>query len=279
MKRRHPVLEAIALALGLSAPAHAQLQPDVLQLYGGLYAVDCARPESPRLRVERDALHVEQGNSRLSARQDLVAIHAYFGQSAPPDFLVALDAQVGPQMNLTFLVYRDRRGQYARLDGHPTVLAKLGALAQSPFRACSATVNEREADLARQEQEARRVARTPQPASRATHPSELVRDRDFMAAWRRALGPLSREAWLARLDGPAPEITHETLAGQRWLVAAFCKPHDCGDHNAVLIYDAATPQVHGLVHRAGAATLVGQPAPALVPELQRLWRHQWRPSR
>lgn len=279
MKPRQPGLGAIALALGLLPAAQAQLLPDVLQFYGGLYAVDCARPESPRLHVERDALHVEQGDRRLSARQDLTAIHAYFGQSTPPDFLVALHAQVRPQINLTVLVYRDRRGQYARLEGHPTVLANLGALAQGTFRACSTAVNEREAALARQQQEARRVARTPQPASRASHPSELVRDRRFMTAWSRTLGSLARETWLARVDGPAPEITHETLAGRRWLVAAFCKPHDCGDHNAVLLYDAATTQVHGLVYRAGTETLIGQPEPALAAELQRLWRQQWRQGR
>jgi len=126
MDPRRIVCWALAMGCGMAAPVHAQFNPDVLRLYGGIYATDCANPQSPRLRVEREALHVEQGDRWLSARQELMAIHSSFGQSAPPNFLVALDGQVRPQVGMTFLVFTSAQGVYATLDGHPMVLANLG---------------------------------------------------------------------------------------------------------------------------------------------------------
>jgi hypothetical protein len=261
------------------ARAQAGLSADVLQQYGGIYAVQCDNPKSPRLRVERQALHVEQGNRRLSARSGLMAMHAYFGQSAPPGFLVALEAQVQPQLPLTFLVFQDAQGQYVTLDGHPKVLTTLGALSRQRYQSCNAAANLRGASEARQEQQARAAAQTPMAASQASSPSDLVRDPQFRAAWLALLGPLSREAWLARMDGPAPDLKRERLAGQIWLLAAFCKPHDCGDNNAVVVYDEASGNVHALVHRSGVTRLVGVPPGHLGPELQRVWRREWRQGR
>jgi hypothetical protein len=255
------------LLLPGGARAQTDLSADVLQQYGGVYAVQCDNPKSPRLRVERQALHVEQGNRRLSARSGLMAMHSYFGQSAPPGFLVALEGQVQPQLPLTFLVYRDAQGQYVTLDGHPKVLTTLGALGRQRYQSCNAAANQRGASETRQEQQAQAAAQAPMAASQASSPSDLMRDPQF------------RTAWLARMDGPAPDIKREKLAGQTWLLAAFCKPHDCGDNNAVVVYDEASGNVHALVHRSGVTRLVGVPPGRLGPELQRVWHREWRQGR
>jgi hypothetical protein len=261
------------------ARAQDALDDEVMRLYGGTYAVQCGDPQSPRLRVERQALHVEQGNRRLTARQDITSSYSYFGQSAPPGFLVALEAQVQPQRLMTFLVYGDARGQYAALDGHPAVLSALGALSKQRYNSCDASANRRATESARQEQQAIAAAGGPVTASSATSPSELIRDPRFRTAWLVLLGPLSRESWLALMDGPAPALKRETLAGQTWLVAAFCKPHDCSDNNAIVVYNEAGGQVHALVHRAGITRLVGVPPGRLGAELQRVWRREWRQGR
>lgn len=281
---RTSIHRSIGIALTLlawTASNHAQtgLSADLLRLYGGVYAMDCARPDSPKLRVERQTLQVEQGDRRLAARGPLQAIHAYFGQSAPPGFLVALEGEVRSRHQITFLVYGDAKGQYVNLDGTPAVLANLGPLAKARFNHCDAAISKRAASVAKDEQQAREATRAPMTASRARSPSELVRDARFRTTWLNALGPLSREPWLALMNGPAPELRTEQLAGQDWLLAAFCKPHDCGEHNAVLVYDEASGQVHGLVHRAGRNSLVGAPPAKLSADLQRIWRREWRQGR
>ncbi len=267
------------LLWGGAAQAQGKLEADVLKLYGGVYATDCAQAQSPRLRVERAALMVEQGNRRLVA-QDVQAAFSYFGNSPPPGYLVVLMGQVRGQHSMMFVVYGDAQGQYIQIDADPPVMANLGpVLGKARYNSCDATANQRAADAARQDKQAAVAAKAPAAASQASHPSELVRDKRFKAAWIKALGPLSRERWLAGLEGPAPEIKREQLAGQTWLVAATCKPHDCEDNNAVLVYDDATGRVHGLVYRAGAAGLVGAPPGPLGAELQLIWRQVWRQGR
>lgn len=272
-------LAGCLLLWGGAAQAQGTLEADVLKLYGGIYATDCAQAQSPRLRVERAALVVEQGNRRLVA-QDVQAAYSYFGNSPPPGYLVVLMGQVRGQHSMLFVVHGDARGQYIQIDGDKPVMANLGpTLAKARYHRCDAVANQRAANMVQQEKQAAAAAKAPQAASQATHPSELVRDKRFKAAWIKALGPLAGERWLAGLEGPAPEIKREELAGQTWLVAATCKPHDCGDNNAVLVYDEATGRVHGLVVRAGAAGLVGAPPGPLGAELQRIWRREWRQGR
>lgn len=267
------------LLWGGAAQAQGTLEADVLKLYGGVYATDCAQAQSPRLRVERAALMVEQGKRRLVA-QDVQAAYSYFGNSPPPGYQVVLMGQVRGQHSMMFVVYGDAQGQYIQIDADPPVMANLGpVLGKARYNSCDAAANQRAADMVRQEKQAAVAAKAPVAASQATHPSELVRDKRFKAAWIKALGPLSRERWLAGLEGPAPEIKREQLVGQTWLVAATCKPHDCGENNAVLVYDEAAGRVHGLVVRAGAAGLVGAPPGPLGAELQRIWRREWRQGR
>lgn len=260
-----------------TTPALGQggLGADVLKLHGGRYALDCANPQSPQVRVQAGAVVVEQGNQRLTA-QSLQAAHSYFGQSAPPGFFVALLGQVQGRHEIVFLVRGDARGQYIQIDGDKTVMANLGALGKRPFRSCDAAINQRAQGYLQQEQQARVVAAAPVASGTASHPSELIRDAQFKSVYRRALGPLASHPWLAKMDGPGVDLRSERVAGGTYQLVAFCKPHDCGDNNAVLLYDAPQGRVYGLVHMAGRNTVVGAPPGPVMAELNRLWRREWR---
>lgn len=266
---------AALLASG-AAGAQDGLNAEVLKLYGGLYAIDCNQAQSPRVRVERNAISVEQGNRRLTAQQ-VQAAYSYFGQSPPPGYLVALLAQVQGRHEMTFVVQADARGQFLEVDGDKAVLATLGpALSKARYRRCDAAANQRAASQVQEAQQAEKAARAPVKSGTATSPSELIRDVQFKAAYQRALGPLTSQAWLARMDGPATELKPETLAGTTYTLAAFCKAHDCGDNSAVLLYDAPQAKVYGFVHMAGRNTVVGSPPGPVMAELNRLWRREWR---
>lgn len=263
------------LLLGMAA-AHAQgLRPDVLASFGGRYALDCAAPDSPRVLVEAGQLRIEQGDRRFTAG-GLDAAFAYFGNNPPRDFRVALLGRVQGRHELTALVSADARGQYLVLDGDRTLLANLGALAKARFRHCNEAAN-RQAVTDRQTQ-ARdaAAAQAPVPPGTAKYPSELIRDRHFKAAYLRALGPLANTAWLARMNGPAPELTQRRIGGVDYTLAAVCKPRDCGEHNAVLLYDAAQGRVYGLVQQGGRQQVFGAPAPPVQRELAAIWRREWR---
>ena len=114
-------------------------------------------------------------------------------------------------------------------------------------------------------------------AARNQDPSTLIADTRFRRNWRLLLGAHSREPWLAQMNGPAPQPRWVTTGSGRFVLHAFCKPHDCHDNNAVLLYNPYDGRIHGLVHRAGGGMLVGDPPPQVAAELQRLWRKEWRP--
>lgn len=103
----------------------------------------------------------------------------------------------------------------------------------------------------------------------------LLKDPTFRQAYTSALGGRAKDRWLARLDMSSPLRTIR-LGGEDWRVATPCKPHDCADNNLFLVYQAKRGVVHGVLHEKGRETLVGSPAPALVPELQRLWKKEFR---
>lgn len=270
----------VGCALLAGAPAWGQsgLNADVLRLFGGPYALDCANPQSPRVRVEAAAIAIEQGNQRLTAR-GLQAAFSYFGQAAPPNFFVALMGQIQGRHEAIFLVYGDAQGQYIEITGSPTVMANLGSLGKSRFRSCDAGINQRVLAERKEEEKAQAAARAPIASGTAQWPSELIRDPKFKPVYIRALGPLAKQRWLAQMDGPAGAMTQERVAGSAYQLAAFCKAHDCNDNNAVLLYDASRDRVYGLVHLAGRNQLIGAPPQPVAAELDRLWRREWRHGR
>lgn len=66
------------------------------------------------------------------------------------------------------------------------------------------------------------------------------------------------------------------MAGAEYPVVSVCKPHDCEDHNTVLLYDAAQGTVMGKVYEARRGALIGNPPPALASEIEKLWVSEWR---
>jgi len=261
---------AAVLLVAASAAAQTGLDAPTLRQFGGRYAVDCASAAAPRLRVDADALLVEQGNQRMTGR-NAMSSYSYFGNSPPPkDFQVALMGELRGGLQLLFMVYADKGGPYIRLEGDAKVAAALGkALMASRFRRCEAP-------------NAPVIAPAPAPAPRAAAPGDapelgtLVEDPAFKRAYRKAIGPLAAQRWLARFEGPAPSTRTQSFDGTPYVVIGICKAHDCYDHNASFLYSAAQQRVIGLVQQNGAKALVGAPGPTLAPQLERLWQSQWR---
>lgn len=104
----------------------------------------------------------------------------------------------------------------------------------------------------------------------------LLYDPKAKAAYYKALGPLAKEPWLAKLDGPSSENKAIRAAGADFVKIATCKNHDCYDNNVVLLWSGVQNVVYGKVYQKGRSTLIGNPPPAVAAELERLWRKQFR---
>lgn len=265
-----------AALLAVSVAAGAQgLRPDVMTGFGGRYAVDCARPDSPRVLVQERQMLIEQGNQRMTVA-NLDSAFSYFGNNPPPEFRVALLGQVQGKFDVIGSVNADGRGQYMQLDGDPTVMKNLGALGKAKFRHCNAAANQQALTQQQEAKQAAAAARAPVKPGTARHPSELIRDPVFKSAYVKALGPFARTPWIAQMNGPAPDLTQVRIGSVDYTVAAFCMPHDCHDNNAVLLYDAAQGRVYGLVHQNRREQSFGQPPGPMLIDLNAIWRRQWR---
>jgi len=113
-------------------------------------------------------------------------------------------------------------------------------------------------------------------SQRMLEPAELLQNPKFKSLYLKALGPKSKTPWLARMDGPAPTTRMVTVGGRNYVLAAFCKNHDCADNNAVLLYAADRGMLYGTIFERGRTTLIGNPPPAVAVELGKLWKHEWR---
>ena len=103
----------------------------------------------------------------------------------------------------------------------------------------------------------------------------LLYDPKAKAAYYKALGPLAKEPWLAKLDGPSPQNRPVRVANSDFVLVAVCKNRDCSDHNTVLLW-SAPDVVYGKVYQRGKSTLIGSPPPAVASELGKLWKSEWR---
>lgn len=106
--------------------------------------------------------------------------------------------------------------------------------------------------------------------------SGMLLDPKVKAAYYKALGPLVRERWLARLDGPSPQNKRVKVAGMDYVQLSSCKNHDCANHSAVFLYSAQHDAIYGAIHRQGTTTLIGAPPAPVAAELPKLWRAEWR---
>ena len=272
IQKHHSPLLATALLAAAFIPAAAWsqgsgLSPDAMAIYGGRWSTSCADAAAPTLQVRQDVLIVESGKRRVVGQAPDTA-HSFFGNSQPPaHFDVALMSNVDKGGAMTFLVYREARGQSITLDAAKPVAGQLGPeLMKLRYWRCDGA--------ARAATPAEPIARSVPPATGS--PAALAQGPAMQKAWRAALGTRETERWLVRREGPAPEPQWVTVDGTRYLLHAFCKPHDCHDNNAVALYDQGSGRIYGLVQRNDRNSLVGAPPQALAPQLEKLWREQWR---
>jgi hypothetical protein len=104
----------------------------------------------------------------------------------------------------------------------------------------------------------------------------LLRNPKARAAYYKALGPLAKEPWLAKLDGPSPKNRRITIADADYYLLAACKNGDCEENSAVLLYSPAQDVVYGKIYQRGKSTLIGSPTLTVTTELEKLWRAEWR---
>ena len=104
----------------------------------------------------------------------------------------------------------------------------------------------------------------------------LLYDPKARATYYKALGPLAKEPWLAKLDGPSPQNRRLKAAGADFFLVSACKNRDCENYSTVLLYSQAQDVVYGKVYQRGKSTLIGAPPPAVAAELEKLWKSEWR---
>ncbi|WP_432725582.1 Ivy family c-type lysozyme inhibitor [Variovorax sp. W6] len=263
------LLSALIPATAWSQQGGTQL-PNYIGQYTGRWSANCADNSAAALQVRQDSLIAESGKRRVVTREPQT-VHSLFGNSPPPaGFDVALVGDTGKAGALTFLVFRSSRGQYITLDTDKPLAGQLGPeMMKLRYWRCNGAARALPPP-------AEPAAKVPPPPTGS--PAALAQGPAMQKAWRAALGTRENERWLVRREGPAPEPQWVTIDGTRYLLHAFCKPHDCYDNNAIALYDQGSGRIYGLVQRNGTNRLLGTPPAALAPQLDKLWREQWRKS-
>lgn len=282
MRCRH-VHCAMLIAAAISASAWAQGGVDraAMQTYGGVLAADCSNYQAPQLKYLGDSLVVQDRGKPVLTGRNVQHAAGYFGQRPPPGFETALMADVGGD-EMVFLFYRTPEGLFAAVDGGPKVMAALPASLKNGKRV-------RHCDPNRNNPPASANAAGPkgEPKSDPAKPfkgyaltelgaSGLLYNAKAKDTYYKALGPLRKEPWLARLDGPSSENKAIKVAGADYVLVSTCKNHDCYDNNVVLLYSGAQDLVYGKVYQKGRSTLIGSPPPAVASELDKLWKSEFR---
>jgi hypothetical protein len=172
---------------------------------------------------------------------------------------------------LSFWVHRDASGQFIEFEADPAVASALGKeLVARRFLDCDVRRSARAASAARAEIQQATVAA----------PAAQRGGARFRAAYLQALGPSAKQdEWLVSQVGRPTDDTSVTIAGTRYQQLTGCKPHDCGDNNALVLFAPQTGAVYGKVFVRGVPRLIGAPPPELAKALDRLWRVEWRQGR
>jgi hypothetical protein len=264
----------LALCLVGMAPAwsQARFKSDVMRNFGGVYASSCGAANGPKLRVAWDALVLEHGDKRIVGR-NVQADPAYAKAAQLPHFQVALTSTLRSGAKLDFVVLEEKSIVNITLQADPGLQEMLGkSVLAAKYHRCS---NDKPGNKA--EELAADNGEGPQNtlAEPMSDTEKMLLDPQFKAAYTLALGPLARDRWLARLEGPRPPMRREQIAGTEYVVIAVCKPHFCTDYNAALLYAPAQRQLYGKVHQLGNSTLLGTPPPAVQTRLDAVWADQW----
>jgi Inhibitor of vertebrate lysozyme (Ivy) len=261
MSARHLSLAlACGAALLAARPATAALDAALDRQVGGIFSNACADRSQVMVRLYGDVLDIERGAVAVKASRLKASTQPPPG---PPvaDFKAVVRGEVKGGDGVQLVLTHNAKGLFARIDGGEKSLAPLGpGITGQTLRHCDPNRNALPGA----------VAEAPKG------PADLLRDPKFKSAYAQVLGPLARERWIARLEGPAPPIRSVTLGGAEYTLAAACKPHDCSEHNLVVLWNAPQGHLLGLVQQRGAKTLLGAPPPALAAQIDKLWAGEWR---
>ena len=270
---------AMLIVAVTSAPAWAQGKIDqkLMQVYGGVLAPDCSNYMLPQLKYLGDSLVVQDGGKAVLTGRNVKAAPKYFGATPPPEFENALTSEVGGGEALVFVFYRNASGLFAGVEGGPKVMAALPAAFKGkrsrhcdPNRNVVPGAGVPDAQAKADPNKFKGYALTELTAS------GLLYNAKAKDTYYKALGPLTKEPWLAKLDGPSKEFRPVKVAGADYMLGGTCKNHDCFENNVVLLYSGPQDVVYGKVYQRGKSTLIGSPPPAVAAELEKLWKSEFR---
>jgi hypothetical protein len=254
-------LAALFSGVFTMATAWAALDPAVERQIGGVFSNACGNKAEVMIRLYGDVLDIERGGVAVKASKVQYTTAAPAGVPLP-DFKAVVRGEVKGGDGVMLVLSHNSKGLFARIDGGAKSLAPLGpGVLGLSIRHCDPNRNA--------------LPGAPPPAL-PLQSADLLRDPRFKAAYLQALGPLAKEDWLARMSGPGIELKKVKVAGNDFALAAVCKPHDCADHNTVILWTPKPGVLHGLVHQKGRNTLIGNPSPDVAKELQRMWAAEWR---
>jgi hypothetical protein len=265
---------AAAALLGTASAWSAGWSGEVVERYGGEYSTDCGNPSAPRLHADAGSLSVQVGNHRMTGRNVDISVAPLGNQEPEPGReIVMLMSEIRGGHEFSWWVTRDTSGQFVKLEADPAVTSALGkALVARRFSDCDSARSQRAASEARAE-----IGRVAEAAAKKR--ADPVESR-FRAAYLRALGPIAKqEEWLVAQVGRPTDDTTVTISGTRYQQLTGCKPHDCGDNNALVLYAPQTGALYGKVVVHQAPRYIGAPPPDIAGELDRRWRAEWRQGR
>jgi hypothetical protein len=276
---------AVLMVAITSASAWAQSKSDMKLMlpYLGVLAPDCSNYMLPQLKNLGDSLVVQDGGKAVLTGRNVKPAPKYFGATPPPEFETAFTSEIAGGEALVFVYYRNASGLFAAVEGGPKVMAALPAA----FKGKRA----RHCDPNRNVAPGATAAAAGTAASAGTGNSAkifkgyaltelsaagLLYNAKAKEIYYKALGPLVKEPWLAKLDGPSSEGQAMKVANDDYVMLYTCKNHDCYDNNVVLLWSGIQNVVYGKVNQKGRSTLIGNPPPAVAAELEKLWKKQFR---
>jgi Inhibitor of vertebrate lysozyme (Ivy) len=277
MKR---LLQCATLALlATSSVAWAQSKSEIqrMQPWLGVLAPDCSNYMLPQLKNLGDSLVVQDGGKAVLTGRNVKPAPKYFGATPPPEFETAFTSDIAGGEALVFVYYRNASGLYAEVAGGPKVMAALPAAFKGKrARHCDPNRNVAPGTGSPDAQAKADPNKFKGYTLDELSASGLLYNAKAKATYQKALGPLAKEPWLAKLDGPSPQNKKVKVANADYFLLSACKNHDCADNNTVLLYSGAQDVVYGKVYQKGRSTLIGAPPPAVASELEKLWKSEWR---
>lgn len=106
---------------------------------------------------------------------------------------------------------------------------------------------------------------------------DLLKNKEFRAAYRAVLGEFKSEDWIAKLPGPSTDGSREQIDGVFYEFADSCKPHDCSEENLIVAYAASQSKVYFLLKTKGKIQVLGNPPSAVRATLEREYRNRFKP--